>query len=49
MESEELDDRKTSEATAVCLSSMLGIKANDLENQWNHFVDHQEISVSAPL
>lgn len=48
-ESEELGDKKTSEATAVCLSSVLGIKANDLENQWNHFVDRQEIPVNARI
>ncbi|KAG1855097.1 hypothetical protein C8R48DRAFT_835700 [Suillus tomentosus] len=49
MESEQLGDKKTSEATAVCLSSVLGIKANDLENQWNHFVDRQEIPVNARI
>ncbi|KAG2100201.1 uncharacterized protein F5147DRAFT_777110 [Suillus discolor] len=50
IESEELGDKKTSEATApVCLSSVLGIKANDLENQWNHFVDRQEIPVNARI
>lgn len=48
-ESEELSDKKTSEATAVCLSSVLGIKPNDLENQWNHFVDRQEIPVNARI
>ncbi|KAG2135229.1 uncharacterized protein EDB93DRAFT_833030 [Suillus bovinus] len=43
-ESEKPDDEETSEgADAVCLSSVLGIKANQLDNQWNHFVDHHHI------
>ncbi|KAG1824513.1 uncharacterized protein BJ212DRAFT_1295662 [Suillus subaureus] len=37
------DDKTSGGATAVCLSSMLGIKANNLENQWNHFIDRQHI------
>lgn len=41
---------QTSEgATAVCLSSVLGIKANDLENQWNHFVDRQHIPLNVRI
>ncbi|KAG1863585.1 hypothetical protein DFJ58DRAFT_214303 [Suillus subalutaceus] len=30
-------------ADTVCLSSVLAIKKNDLQGQWNHFVDHQQI------
>ncbi|KAG1890789.1 hypothetical protein F4604DRAFT_372853 [Suillus subluteus] len=36
-------------ATAVCLSSVLGIKANNLENQWNHFVDRQHIPLNVRI
>jgi hypothetical protein len=34
---------QTSKGATVMLSSVLGIKANDLGNQWNHFVDRQHI------
>ncbi|KAG1890912.1 hypothetical protein F4604DRAFT_380848 [Suillus subluteus] len=35
---------RTREGTdTVCLSSVLAIKKNDLQGQWNHFVDHQQI------
>ncbi|KAG1741971.1 hypothetical protein EDB19DRAFT_1827899 [Suillus lakei] len=30
-------------AAAACLSSMPGVKDNDLEGQWSHFVDRQQI------
>ncbi|KAG1890756.1 hypothetical protein F4604DRAFT_1672768 [Suillus subluteus] len=40
------DDKTSGGATAVCLSSVLGIKANDLENQWNHFIDRQHIPLN---
>jgi hypothetical protein len=36
----------TSKGATVMLSSVLGIKANDLGNQWNHFVDRQHIPLN---
>ncbi|KAG1827549.1 uncharacterized protein BJ212DRAFT_1474703 [Suillus subaureus] len=41
---------QTSEgATAVCLLSVLGIKANNLENHWNHFIDCQHIPLNVHI
>jgi hypothetical protein len=37
---------QTSKGVTVMLSSVLGIKANDLGNQWNHFVDRQHIPLN---
>ncbi|KAG1723570.1 hypothetical protein EDB19DRAFT_350301 [Suillus lakei] len=36
-------------AETMCLSSVLAIKKNDLQGQWNHFVDRQQITLDVRL
>lgn len=36
-------------ADTMCLSSVLAIKKNDLQGQWNHFVDRQQVILNVRI